>query len=434
MGKQRDSNIKNDKMYRRRQPLRRLFSTRGLRAKTGVGSNGMMTVTLMTILTSAAVAIITSTLLTMTAMITTTIHGVSLMGVYGQEQEVDDGDAVCHGGGGGGNIMDGERSCLHLDAPESYCDLGTNSGDTPMAQTDIYRYGGSAQAYRPGSSMSSVVCDPDVAKATKYKASSWPFTRRTTKRGSAPTIHIQLTIWTCYSTNERSSESGGCSCHPLQIHDSVNHDGLRVEVWQTRPDGTYSTLRTKSAAYSSFSDDECRANVPVEPGAAIATASFSTVAPGSTGIMGGLGPWNWESYPYGRPVIHMLLTSPSHYPLLLDVPILFRHKTLEQRKFSLMSMDWSGHAWSVPTPPEDILPYNITSWTPDVNKNHIDIGIDIYLQNKQSSKTQKDAMSSSTLSAADLFCPSSIISFSPSSFFVEPIAVCRRHLLDFFPL
>eukprot|EP00529_Nitzschia_sp_RCC80_P021851 CAMPEP_0113495946 /NCGR_PEP_ID=MMETSP0014_2-20120614/29868_1 /TAXON_ID=2857 /ORGANISM="Nitzschia sp." /LENGTH=383 /DNA_ID=CAMNT_0000389853 /DNA_START=1 /DNA_END=1152 /DNA_ORIENTATION=- /assembly_acc=CAM_ASM_000159 len=363
-------------------------------------------------------------------------------GVYGQQdhQEKNSDDT-----GGVGAVcqyqevdcVDDDGSCVNTngfepkDLPGSYCTSISGfggSGETGTSSSssfDLYRFGGSAQAYTPGASTSSVVCDPEVAKTTKYKASAWPLTRRTTSHGRAPTIDVELKFWTCSPKSQKGSDV--CSCYPFQ---QGSRDDVRVEVWQTRPDGTYFTLNNGSDGSSA---DECRATVPVSMGpgtaAVTTTASFSTVAPGSTGVMGGLGPSNWESYPYGRPVIHILVNSPSYQTLLLDVPVLFVPKTLEHRDFSLKSLDWSGRGWSLRNQPDSNMPYNITSWNADIAKNHIDIAIDLYLEKRQTENVGGDSKISST--AADLFCRSSISSFTPTAFFVEPIAVCRRYLLDF---
>ena len=367
----------------------------------------------------------------------------STMGVYGQQDHQERSDdnggvgAVCQEVDG----VDDDASCLNTesleprDLPGSYCRSTSgfsSSGETDTSSSssfDLYRFGGSAQAYLPGASTSSVVCDPEVSKTTKYKASSWPLTRRTSGRDSAPTIDVELTFWTC-SPKSREGSEDGCSCHPLQ---QGSRDDIRVEVWQTRPDGTYSTLKQDSDDSSS---GDCRATVPVSMGpgtaAVTTTASFSTVAPGSTGVMGGLGPGKLESYPYGRPVIHILVNSSSYQPLLLDVPVLFVPKTLEQRDFSLQSLDWSGRGWSVRNPPELDMPYKITSWNADVARNHIDINIDLYLEKRPMEHAGGNSKTSSATD--DMFCPSSISSFAPTAFFVEPIAVCRRYLLDFLSL
>jgi hypothetical protein len=362
--------------------------------------------------------------------------------VYGEIQQEEEGkrekdpgsSSVCQEGEGGSSTESCVNTELVRDVPGSYCrtisDLGgfdgVGVGDTSvMISPDLYRYGGSAQAYRPDTVMSSVVCSSQVGQDLRYKASSWPFTRRTTGRGGAPTMNIKLSLWSCSPTSKSDEKSvDGCTCYP------VRDNSLRVEVWQARPDGTYSTLK---GGCSSSSSDECRATIPVVDGgdSATTTASFSTVAPGSTGIMGGLSPWSWESSPYGRPVIHVLTDSPSHLPLLLDIPILPHPKSLERRDFSLRWLDWRGHAWSVQRQSEVNLPYEITSWTADVDKNHIDVEIDIYME---STVSHDEAKGSRGASISALFCPSFLRALTPGAFFVEPIAICRRHLLDFFPL
>ena len=54
----------------------------------------------------------------------------------------------------------------------SYCTSTDNSH-----HTDLYRHGGSAQAYKPQTPVSSTVCPKKIGEEVPYKASSWPFGR-----------------------------------------------------------------------------------------------------------------------------------------------------------------------------------------------------------------------------------------------------------------
>lgn len=190
----------------------------------------------------------------------------------------------------------------------SYCTSSTNG---------LYRNGGSAQAYRPNAAMSSTVCPKSIADELPFKVSSWPFTRRSSRKGTAPTIDVTLHLWSCRpKVDDSDGKVTACACSPLTEFNSAHPNfvgtaAATVEVWQTQPDGRYSSLHSKN--------DDCRATIPVNEQGDV---EFSTVAPGSTGIMAGLGPRGWESFPYGPPVMHLLVKAPHHDPLLLDVPVL----------------------------------------------------------------------------------------------------------------
>ena len=285
----------------------------------------------------------------------------------------------------------------------SFCGLNSvTEPSTSASLKDLYRHGGSAQAYKPNAPVSSTVCSLQVAKGSKYKASSWPFTRRTTGKGTAPTMNVTFQLWSC---KPKEGQNTTCICSPLY--------GLEgqavVEVWQSRPDGRYSSLKD--------SEDECRATVPIDHQG---IAKFSTVAPGSTGIMGGLGPRGWENSPYGSPILHTLVRAPRHAPLLLDISALPHHKTLKERKFSMSWLDWRGIAWSRYATPS--VPYGISSWIPNKERKHIDIAVDIFLELAAEDKTPQVE-----------FCPS-LLYLLPGTFFLEPITMCARSLLDFFSL
>jgi hypothetical protein len=298
---------------------------------------------------------------------------------------------------------DAEGSCGTSDGPGPTVHSSHSSSTSGVCGGSNYLYGdgGTAQAYKPGAPLSSVVCRPEMAHDFKYQAASWPFSRRSLRKGSAPSLDVTLNIWEC-----KSSEDNECSCQRLKGA-AVRNASSVVEVWQTLPDGQYSPLRPSVASL-----EECRAQVPfTEKG----VASFSTVAPGSTGIMGGLGPGGWEWNPYGPPVIHLLVQVAGHTPLLLDLPVLPHAKTLEQRTFSIG--DFRGAAWVQQRPKE--VPMKITSWKPNVKDNRISLEVDIYVQQSSEDMVQ--------------LCQSAIYGF-PSSFFLEPIAVCAPSLLDFFAL
>ncbi|KAL3912933.1 MAG: hypothetical protein SGARI_000906, partial [Bacillariaceae sp.] len=133
-------------------------------------------------------------------------------------------------------------------------------------------------------------------------------------------MDVTFHLWSCRPKDEAVS---ACTCSPL-----TDVGNAIVEVWQALPNGYYSSLRDSDQSI-------CRATVPVnEQG----DATFSTVAPGSSGILGGLGPF--DAPPYGPPVIHALIQAPHHDALLMDLPVLPHPSTLEERSFSFSGFDW----------------------------------------------------------------------------------------------
>ena len=211
---------------------------------------------------------------------------------------------------------------------------------------------------------------------------------------------MSLKIQSCTSTG------GECLCDSLPLDSSKNASSL-VEIWQTRPDGRYSPLRQRVKG-----SDECRAQVPIGENG---VAEFTTVAPGSTGVMGGIGPGGWEWSPYGPPVIHLLVRAAGHAPLLLDLPILVDPKTLEAKQFSMS--DFRGIGWV--RGKEGELPVKIRSWEAEVGKNRIALEVEVYVH-----PSEKDQA---------ILCESYLYGF-PGSFFLEPMSVCAPSMLDFFAL
>ena len=261
--------------------------------------------------------------------------------------------------------------------------------------TSIYSQGGTAQAYKPNAPLSSTVCSPEIAKSFKYKPASWNLSRSNNKQGSAPQLDITLKFLSC-----SNSEDNDCICQQI-VGPAVSSN--IVEVWQAFPDGTYSSLRKSN---------ECRAQVQVDQ---YGEARFSTVAPGSSGVMGGLGPSGWDWTPFGPPVIHILAHVTGHEPLLLDLPALFRPKTLTERGF--VFGDWRGIGWLKQRPASSVM--TLSSWEPNVEENSIKIEFEISLQKSESSGNAN-------------LCEHML--GLPSSFFLEPITVCSPSTLDFFAL
>lgn len=296
-----------------------------------------------------------------------------------------------------------QRTC---DLPEGLCAPGGG----------IFRGGGSAQAYKPNAPIKSDICHADSYNTTRYKVAGWPFTRSSQK--SSPRLSIHVSILSCRSssssTTEDSTTSRTCCCQPID-EEKGGSDDVVVEVWQTRPDGSFSSLRNRNGV----EEGDCRAVGRI---GASSITTFTTVAPGSTGCLGGLGP-SVEFWPYGSPFIHFLVTAPGHTPTLVDVPIMFNKNNYEQKSF--FGPDWRGPAWVKEKTSYSL--YEITSWKGDSVRREIDINLNLYLTAEEGGESSEDERTKPT------FC-SSILYGLPSSFFLEPISVCAPSLLDFFPL
>jgi len=259
--------------------------------------------------------------------------------------------------------------CTFVTSSEDVCDV---EGACPSDQVkgvcipparSIYSQSGTAQAYKPNAPLSSTVCEPEVSQQYKYKRASWNLSRKTFRKGTAPTLDITIRFNSC----SQGKNNDDCQCYKVA---SPSLPSDRVEVWQTRPDGNYSSLR---------SSDECRAQVQMNEHGEV---KFTTVAPGSSGLMGGLGPSGFDWAPYGPPVIHMLVQLKDHSPILLDVPILVQRGDLTQKSFSLG--DWRGQGWMKYRPRQSLL--TLTSWEPNAEENRIVIEYEISLQQEEQEK------------------------------------------------
>lgn len=263
--------------------------------------------------------------------------------------------------------------------------------------------GGSAQAYKPGAPVKSQVCA--ASTDTKYKVATWPWSRGSTT-GGAPPLFVSVNLWTCAPVVNKNEQ---CCCTPLS-----SGTNAKLEVWQARPDGSYSSISPGRQ------DGDCRATVPVEDG----KASFGTVAPGSSGSLGGLGPSGWDWMPYGPPVVHMLISANDHDPALLHVPILMDRKKFEQKSFR--GSDWRGAGYFANKGERG---YEITQWTPIMESgggsqpSFVQVNMNVFL-------TQSQRINGAV---ADALCQSTFNGL-PSAFFIEPIAVCAPSMLDFFSL
>ena len=372
-----------------------------------------------------------------------------------------------------------------------------------------------------------MVCDTtsEYLKALPYRVATWPLSRSTIRKPTsrvsvsnnnknnipsttsisvAPILQIQINLFSChqeskqtsssvvesspsssnsywsylFSSNEKkktattgntvnSSPTSNCCCQPYH---STTEGKVEIEIWQTRPDGTYPSIRS---AFKN-GNTECRARYIIIPPStskhnnnnhtvsnptSSSSFVFRTLAPGSTGALNGLGPNRFDIPPYGPPVIHMMIhytssssslgrTTSATRTLFIDVPILMS-KTLESTKF--YGSDYRGPAWittksssqrrhrSSMNTNNSYEPYQITHWEPQPEKNQIRIEMDVFLPQLQIDDDDIGTSTAKTTTTKPsrmqkILCPSSYWYGFPTSFFVEPIAVCAPSLLDFFHL
>lgn len=278
------------------------------------------------------------------------------------------------------------KTCMANGCPSHHrnCEASPSHCAAPVS---FYSRDGSAQAYKPHAPVKSDVC---MNTSTKQRMATW-FLARSSRR-SAPQVKVGLQLQEC-----TSNEESECCCTPRGKGD------VKIEIWQTKPDGRYSSITPGRE------EGVCRATLE--------HSSFTTLAPGSTGIMGGLGPSGWDFLPYGPPVIHMLFSGEHYEPLLVHLPIIF-DRNLQPRSFG--GPDWRGPAHMTSKQPGE--KFSIESWNVYENDT-IEIEVNIFLKpTKSSYKSLKSMM-----------CQSNIYGL-PSSFFLEPISVCATSMLDFFPL
>jgi hypothetical protein len=337
----------------------------------------------------------------------------------------------------------------------------------------IYGSGGTAVAYVPNQPISSVICDASdsTMKSNPYRLAKWPFSRSSKTRKFndshatvAPTIQLKINILGCQQTVSSSSSSplSKTKSSPFSyfskskkedIQQSIttcccqqykDENDIEIDIWQTRPDGTYTSL--KSATTNHDIKGECRARGIITKGEN-PSITFTTLAPGSAGALNGLGPNKYDMMPYGPPVMHILIQSKSYSTTLLDIPILINFNTLQP--ISFYGSDFRGPAWVQPKshsskklqPSKQ--PYNITVWKPFIEQNHIEMELDLYIPRNihhhnittttTTSIPSKKSKSIPKQLLNQILCPSYLYGL-PTSFFLEPIAVCAPSILDFFDL
>lgn len=267
------------------------------------------------------------------------------------------------------------------------CDFDAN---LCQSAASVYEDGGTAVSFRPLTTSKSTVCS---RQSRSYRIANW-FGRRAAWT-TAPRVILHVEVLGC------ATEEASCCCAAVT-------DGS-VHVWQTQPDGTYASLGNKDS-------DECRG---YQEGSSSFT--FETLAPGSVGSMGGLGPNGWDVPPYVGPVIHVLAQGRDKAPVLVDIPL---HpnpaKAMQQSRF--FGPNFHGSAWvSQQSSKNSSHRYRLTAW--EASENRIEVSVQIHLA----------AASTTTTDLKTSLCPSFLYGL-PGSFFTEPIELCAPALLKFLTL
>lgn len=290
----------------------------------------------------------------------------------------------------------------------SSLDLLTTELSTCLLQRS-YDAGRSAQAYKPNAPMKKQVCDVRSNRTNKVARNLlW----RTNKREATP-IFIRGNIYTCAEEASRTNN-------------------ITMEVWQPRPDGTYSSLR------QGVEEGDCRATVSVD---AIDTESkypnllksfdLETLAPGSHGLLGGLVPSTFGEFVYGQGKIHFLINVDGHYPLFDELSMsdlnrfLLKDDSATWNSVHFFGPDLRPHV-AISSRDKDVVGgMEVQSAT--IIDSKLQVEIDFFLAPMSNEATD-------SMQARRVFCSDRGWMGSISSFFKEPIAVCFPSLLDYFAL
>ena len=263
-----------------------------------------------------------------------------------------------------------------------------------------------AQAYKPGAPVKNTICDVEKSNNERYRVARWPLYRRTFSTADAPVIKITGRLHSCSTS---ADDSKGSTCASNLIGDALESDSsIEIEVWQARPDGTYSSLRP------GVGDGDCRSTIRPSGGDSF---YVETLAPGSMGMLSGIGPGGWDLPPYGPGVVNFLIRSEGHPPLLANVEVL---------RDTFYGPDVRGHALvGTGSRRQEDGSVKISSWTKDKNGD-ISMEVDFFLRSDSSD-------SGSAESLENIMCPALVYGL-PKSFFTQPIALCAPSLLDFFEM
>ena len=319
-----------------------------------------------------------------------------------------------------------EEIVIELPMKETKLCRSSSSDNRQKIQSfsNYYSRGMSAQAYKPDSPMKKHVCEANIVEegsSNLHNVAHWPFWRSSYSNVVPVVVHAK--IYSC--------GGGG--------HPSTDTTTMTMDVWQPRPDGTFSSLRT------GIEEGECRANVPISTKTnddfsnIIGQARFETLVPGSPGVLGGLIPTTSKDYPpYGPGIIHVYLNAKGYYPVLGQLNMNELDDWLmnkDSRRFRFRGSDFRPQANA------NNIDADSSSGGGGIEIHHIEISkttrqlsleVDVFIVPLEQIDGEETTQSTSL---SDVFCTSrGLLNWIVSGFFKEPIAVCFPSLLDFFQL
>jgi hypothetical protein len=267
----------------------------------------------------------------------------------------------------------------------------------------FYDSGISAQAYKPNAPIKNDVCESERMNDRNRVARNllWRSNRELIP------ISIRGNIYTC-------------------VDHAVIRNNVTMEVWQSRPDGSYSSLRY------GVEDGDCRATVLVDADSSkesinfLGRVRFATLSPGSPGIFGGLAPsLSGELPPFGPGTMHFLIHADKHYPLLAQLSMKDVNKVLDGINF--FGPDLRPHVAAVSE-------YSGFGGMEIQLATAIDSKLEVEL-NFFLAPIPDNEISIAAENMKNTFCSSDVSYLaSVSDFFKEPISVCFPSLLDYLAL
>mmetsp|Transcript_208 Transcript_208/g.397 ORF Transcript_208/g.397 Transcript_208/m.397 type:complete len:434 (+) Transcript_208:22-1323(+) len=290
---------------------------------------------------------------------------------------------------------------------------------------DFYRCGISAQAYKPNAPVKTSVCEVqptntgDISNPL-HSVAHWSFWRSNYKEVVPIVVHANV-----------------YSCGLPAV--SPSNDGIKLEVWQPRPDGTFSSL------HSGMEEGDCRASVTAITGIEsewsnlLGQVQYETLAPGSTGLLGGLVPDSSREYPpYGPASINMFLNVEGYNPSLVQLNMNELDKFMLQKdsdgRFRFNGWDLRPHASK--TTKYDVADGIQIQSVKKISRPGfnlaLEVEVDLFLVAASGNEEEGSAAEQTD---SHVFCSYSDGYFnSMSSFFKEPITLCSPSMLDFFAL
>jgi protocatechuate 3,4-dioxygenase beta subunit len=274
----------------------------------------------------------------------------------------------------------------------------------------FYNSGQTAQAYKPNAPTKNRVCE---AKSNSVNKVARNFLWRSNRPEAIP-ISIRGNIYTC-------------------SHNNLSTRNLVVEVWQPRPDGTYSSLR------EGVQEGDCRAVLPLidtdpseSPNNFLGRLEIETLSPGSPGLFGGIVPSAaamlfHDIPPFGPGVIHFMINADGQYPLLAQISMSEISHMVSISKGLFFGQDLRPHARSS----GNDLFGGVEVQSASLENSTLEIEVDFFLAPMPSYMVVHQEDTAAMLYRKDIFCSSDS---GISSFFKEPISVCVPSLLDYFEL